>query len=205
MAINSKNDICNMALSHLGNYGTVNDIDTPTNDKETTFALWYDITRQATIKLLMPNFALARKTVAKIVTTPAFGFKIVYEYPNDCLKLLGIGDINEKDYNYAVEGNRIYTDYEWPDGLPVRYLKDIKDVNTMSPEFKVEFSFELAANVALPITQDPQKAALIIKQLPEKRASLSGLNAQENKPIRVSRSQFKQARYAFLRGVPNKR
>jgi len=210
MAINSKSDICNLALGHLGNYGTVSDIDTPTNDKERTFALWYDITRQTTLKLLMPNFSLARKATSKVIGLDdvGSGYEFAYEYPVDCLKLLGVGDIDLKDLSISVEtsggSTRIFTDIDYTDGMPIRYIKDISIVTAMSPEYKMYLSFELAANVAVAITQDPAKAAMIIKQLPGKMASLSALNAQENPPIRINNSKFKAARFGALSHNPSK-
>jgi len=158
MAINSKVDLCNMSLGHLGNYGTITDIDTPTEDKEITFALWYDISRQTFLKMTMPNFALDRRVVSRRSTLPPFGtdlgYQYAYEYPNDCLKLLGIGEVMEKENNYAVEGRNIWTDELYENGLPIRFIKDITDVTVMSPEFKMTFSVYLASNVALEITQD---------------------------------------------------
>lgn len=204
VAINSKNDICNMTLSHLGNYGTVSDIDTPQNNKEIVFALWYDITRKATLALLMPNFALARKRVSRAVLTPVFGYKYAYEYPLDCVKLLGINNLDEKEYDYSKEGNYIWTDELYEDGMPIRYVKNITDVTAMTDEFKIELALELVPHVALPITQDAQKSDMIIRQLPALRASLSAINAQENKPIRISHSKFKQARQFTPRTNPRK-
>lgn len=195
--ITSKVQICNMALSHLGNYGTVENIDTPTTEKEITFSLWYDVSRQAFLKLTMPNFSLKRRRVAQVIEPAVFGFSKVYEYPNDCLKLLGIGEIEEKENNYVVEGNRIYTDEDYPDGLPIRFIGDISDVTKMSPEFKIGLSWFLAGHTAMDITQDLNKATMIEKILPEKMSTLSGLNAQENMPIRISRSRFRQARYSY--------
>lgn len=209
MSITSKVDLCNMALGHLGNFGTISNIDTPTNDKEITFALWYDISRQTFLKMVMPNFALARKVVAKVVTPPPFGdelgYQNAYEYPADCLKVLGIGEVKDKENNYAVEGNLIWTDEDYESGLPLRYIKDFEDVTLMSPEFKMVFSIFLGSNVAMDITQDVSKANSLLKMLPEKMSTLSGLNAQENMPIRISRSRFKEARYNGFVGRPDKR
>lgn len=183
-----------MAISHLGNFGTISNIDTPQTDQEITFALWYDIARQTFLKMTMPNFCLARKTLALVVETPPSPFSFSYNYPNDCLKVLGIGNIEDKKNNYTVEGNRIYTNVEYTDGLPLRYIKDIQDVTSMSPEFKIGFSWFLASMTAMDITQDLSKVKVIEQLLPEKMSTLSGLNAQENMPIRISRSKFKEAR-----------
>ena len=196
MAITSKVQICNMALSHLGNFGTVSDIDTPKNSKEITFSLWYDISRQQLLKLLIPNFALKRKIVAKLSTVPAFGYDYAYEYPNDALKVLGFNNIDEKDLEYAVENNMVLVNQDFTTGLKLRYVGDVTDVNAMSPEFKMALSWYLAGQVALDVTQDPRKAQNITNQVPFRLSEASGMNAQENPPIRKSTSKFRQARYS---------
>ena len=209
MAINSKSDICNMALGHLGNYGTISDIETPTNDKEITFALWYDISRQTFLKMTMPNFALDRRVVSRRIIAAPFGtdmgYQYAYEYPSDCLKVLGIGEIMEKENNYTVEGRNIWVEDEYTNGLPIRFISDVTDVTLMSPEFKMAFSVFLASNAAMDITQDATKANAMLKMLPEKMAALTALNAQENMPIRISRSRFKEARFNGFVGGARKR
>ena len=205
MTITSKVDLCNMAVGRLGNFGTISDIDTPKEDKEIICALWYDISRQTFLKMTMPNFSIGRKRVSQSTETPPYPFSYAYEYPSDCLKVLGIGAIEDKENNYTVENNMIYTDVFYEDGLPLRYIKDVTDVSAMSPEFKEGFSWYFAGNIALEITQDINKAKLIQEILPQKLATLSGLNAQENKPIRISRSKFKASRRNGFPASDNKR
>ena len=202
MAINSPEDLCNLSLSHLGNYGSIASITTPVEAKEVILSLWYDISRQALLKLTMPNFALARVLVSELVETIPFGYDNVFEYPSDCLKVLGLGDVDERaDFVYSVEahpdgtGLAIYTDDDWDDGMELRYIKDVTLVTAMSPEFKLLLSWYLASNVALPITQDSAKKAAIEKIMSSKMSELSGMNASENRPIRISNSRFRAARY----------
>ncbi len=199
-----------MALGHLGNYGTVTDIDTPTTDKEVIFNLWFSISRQVLLKHLMPNFALARKTVSRASVTPPFGYTYAYEYPVDCLKVLGLGDIDEKgDFRFTVESSGtktyIFTEDEWEDGLELRYIKDISDVARWSPEFKMLHAWYLAGCVVMPITQDLAKKKLIMAQMPAEVSAVSGLNAQENPPIRKSTSRFRAARYSTISRNAEKR
>lgn len=203
MTISSKVDICNLSLSHLGNYGTVSDIDIPTNDKETTFALWYDITRQGLLKTVMPNFALARRLVSELSAAPDFGYDNAFEYPSDCLKVLGLGNVDQRaDYTYSVErvgeALAIVTDDDWEDGMELRFIQDVTLVNSMSPEFKLLLSWALATNVCLPVTQDKAYAKAMRQELPGKMSELSGLNAQENRPVRISNSRFRASRYADI-------
>lgn len=199
MAISSKVNICNMAISYLGNYAGVNDIDSPRSSSETVFALWYDICRQALLKQMMPNFALQRKKVALQGDNPNPGYAYQYEYPFDCLKLLGIGDVSDKCNDYTVEDNKIFSDINYSDGMPIRYIGDIMDITKYSPDFKILFAQFLAAHVALPITQDGDKAKTIRDMLPAGMITVSGLQAQENMPVRISHSRFRAAR----RGVPS--
>ncbi len=207
MAIESKVDICNLALSHLGNYGTILDIDTPSNDKEIICSLWYDITRQSLLKLAIPNFAIDRRIVSRDDNaTPPFGYKYAFEYPVDCLKALGLGDVDEVGhFIYSVNNNKIYTEDAWADGLELRFIRDVVDVSAMSPEFKLLLSWELAGNIAFPVTQDINKKQMLAKMRPSKISEVSGMNAQENKPIRISNSRFRQARVSEPARNPTKR
>lgn len=200
VAPNSKNAICNMALSELGNYGTVNNIDAPSDSKESAFALWYDVTRQAALRLLVPNFAMTRRTVAKKTTTPTFGYSYAYEYPSDCLKVLGFGETDARSREYNVElGSdgtiEIQMDEDYPSGLPLRFIADVEDVSRFTPDFKILFSIMLGANVALPVTQKQALKDKLEAKLPQKMSELSGVNAQENPPVRVSVSNFKASKY----------
>lgn len=200
MAITSDTGICNLALANLGNDSTIDSISTPVNDKELAFAAQYDITRQTLLKTVMPNFALARVVVAQKATTPPFGYGFYYEYPTDCLKVLGIGDVPDKVNDYSIEndglGLAILTDADEEDGLEVRYILDVTDVAQFSPEFKTLFGWQLATDLCLKITQDANKAKAFHDSMPARYSALSGLNSQENRPIRISNSRFKAARYS---------
>ncbi len=200
MAITSKVDVCNLALAQLGNFGTISNIDTPTNDKERIFALWYDISRQFVLKLMMPNFALTRLIVSQLVETPAFGYAFFYEYPTTALKIFGVGDVRDKENNYNIERTTagvkaISHDTDYDTGMPIRIVADVTDINSWSPESKIMLSQYLAAYTAKPITQDNALAAKMIADLPSAMSMASGVNAQENMPVRISNSRFKASRF----------
>jgi hypothetical protein len=182
----------------MGNFGTITNIDTPQNDKELTFALWYDISRQYLLKLLMPNFALSRRIVAALSAVPAGyanSFAYAYEYPSDCLKVLGIGNVEDKQNDYTVESNMILTNTEYADGLPLRFIADVEDVSKFSAEFVKGLSLYLASQACMSVTQDVAKAGQLEVMVSRVIGSISGMNAQENRPIRISNSLYKQSRY----------
>lgn len=196
----SKIDQCNMALSLLGNYGTISDIDVPTDDKERAFAVWYDVCRQYVLKLLMPNFALTRLTVSQLSETPSFGYAYFYEYPQTALKVLGVGNVQDKENNYNIERTpngfkAISHDYDYTDGMPIRIIVDVTDINSWSIEARLLLAQYLAAYTCMQITQDPVKAKKLKDELPSEISTASGMNAQENVPVRISNSRFKAARF----------
>jgi len=200
MAIHSDTNICNLALGHLGSLETVMSIDTPSSAEEKICALWYDISRETLLQLVIPNFSLTRRLSAKSDTAPEFGWSNYYEYPSDCLKLLGIGSVEDKKNDYSVEsdsnGKRwILTSGEYGDTIPIRFIRNVKNVNLFSSEFKLLLSWYLAANIAKPITQSDEIAARIEASLHSKMSLASGINSQENMPIKKSVSKAKMARY----------
>lgn len=195
MTIASKNQVCNMALSHMGNYGSVNDIDNPKDSKEITFSLWYDVTRQAALRLLVPNFAMQRRIIANIPVPPEYAatYTNAFTKPADCVKVLGIGEIDGED-TLTLEGAYILTNDNYPSGLPLRFIGDITDTTAFTPDFTILFSLMLAENTAIQITQKQTVKDKITAQLPAKLSESSGISAQENKPIRVNRSKALRSR-----------
>lgn len=207
----SKNQICNLALSRLGNNRTVSDIDTPTTDIETVFALHYDITRQHLLKKMLPNFALRRRRVAQEGENPdTEGYGFYYEYPVDCLKVLGIGEISDRANDYVIEADangslKIWTDDNADDGLLIRYVHDETVVSNFTTDFINVFSYELAGAVGMNVTQNPESVNAMRQMAVMQMNVSSGLNAQENRPVRVSQSRFKQSRYTDTTQYPIKK
>lgn len=197
--MSSKVIVCNLGLSRLGNYGSVENIDTPKKPAEIVFAKWWDAARRMALKEIMPHFALARRILSPDATAPEFGYGTRFEYPSDCVRVLGFGEVQEKKNTYAVEGGWILTDDydEDSDGnisLKLRFVKDESDITKWTPEFIDAMAWFLAYTVNMEITQDFDKQVYLEKIVNSKKAVASGINAQENMPVRVNRSKFEQAR-----------
>ncbi len=206
VVVNSAEEICNLGLGNLGNYGSISSLTSKTpTDKEKVFRKWLPVCRQFVLKLAMPNFSLAREIVSESATTPEFGYDRQFDKPTSCLKVLGIGNAQDKQNNYAVEGDFIMTDEEFPDGMPVRYIKDITVYSKYTPEIVLLLAQYLAAYTCMEITQDPQKAGKLKSELPQEISISSGLNAQENMPIRVSNSRFRASRTSDNPSFTNKK
>lgn len=199
---NSKVEIGNMALGYLGltNYAT--NLDVPISSVDRELARHYDQVRKVMLRSLKPDFARTRRVVAKLPNPPEFGYAFAYEKPNDFIVILGIGDADDLYTEYNVEGGEIQTDADTVNGLPVRGILDVTQVSRFSPEFTDAFAQALAARCASSLIQDPAQLSLVLRQLREARVEAISISAQENKPIRISRSRWQEAR---LNGQPWKR
>jgi hypothetical protein len=197
MSITSETEICRLAVSLLGNFEDVTDIETAETKLEKRCLLWYDISRQNALKSAMPNFALRRRRVTKMNTTPAFGYAYEYEYPEDCLKLLGIDEISLRQDNYNVESNGartvIQTD-EDVNGLPIRFIGDETNVLLFSPDFKLLLAYTIAYNTSMAITADINKMQLIEQGLGKQMIRIAAMMSQENRPVKISNSKARAAR-----------
>lgn len=197
-------DICNLALSRLGDKNTVESLDKPTKQAERVFAKWYDITRRATLRRMMPSFAIRRKLWAKSAEKPEFGYSNAYEYRQDCVKVLGIGNRDNPVTDYAVEGGFVLTNEDFQTGLPVRYIADVKDISKYSENFIELFSLFLAYNVAPELTESTARIKWLESAIAMKTMEIMGIDSQENKPIIIKRGRLQEARLGGTYGVRRK-
>lgn len=186
----SKVDICNLALAILGDKNTVEDIDNPKKSEEVVFKKWFDITLRSSLRRNMPSFAIKRELWAKTNYVPAFGYKNTYLYPNDCVKILGIGNVYEEVNNYSVEGNYLLCDEVFDAGIPVRYICHVTNTTLFPPDYVELLAYELAYNICANLTRDVSLLQNLSLKLKEKRFEYASVDSQENKPIRVSHSKY---------------
>ena len=101
-------DICNMALTHLGQK-PVSNILNPVSYPEQLCALWYPQVRDSLLEWADWSFATKRATLtAHLSPVPIWGFANAFHLPADCLRVIwaGEGD-NEKEFSrrdWRIEG-----------------------------------------------------------------------------------------------------
>lgn len=191
-----KAQICNLAASRCGQKTSVEDIDDPEKPVEKICAKWWLPSLEICLAEMKPTFATTRRYLSASSTDPLFGYGTQYSYPSDCLAFLGIGNIQDKENNYTIEEGFIRTDeYEdEDDGLPVRMVILEEDVSKFTPEFVEEFIWYLACNINMELTQDISKQQYLDAVLRERRPQCAAINSQENIPVRINRSKFKESR-----------
>lgn len=190
----TKVEICNLALSCLGEKSSVENIDNPTKQSEIVCQKWYDVSRRTALRQLMPSFARKREIWALDGEyKPAFGYEYAYKYKNDCLKVLGIGNISNRN-DYAVEDGHILINEEFEEGLPIRYVADVKDLSQFTDDFVQMFAWFLARDICTELTESASKYGQIEQILEKKIQEFCSVDGQENKPVRIKNSELLRAR-----------
>lgn len=182
----SEVEICNLALSHLGDRATVASIDPPEGSAQAEHcARYYPVARDSLLEMHTWNFATRRTTLAQ-VTMPFSQWQFAYPMPADCLSVIAIlppgasddytapiptsytqggiplaaqGVNTPQPYVCEVDGqgNRlIYTNVE---GALVRYIALVTNTTNFTPLFVQALSWHLAAMLAGPILKGEAGAA----------------------------------------------
>jgi hypothetical protein len=162
--MSTKTQICNLALSHLGQTKRIANVDTEQSQEASLFRVLYETARDVVLKEYEWPFATKLATLALIEEEPNSEWAFSYRYPSDCIKFMRIlsgtrADTNSSRIPYKVShdsiGKIIYCDYENAEG---EYIEGITDTSLFSPDFVMALSFYLSSLAAPALTGgDPFK------------------------------------------------
>lgn len=146
-------EICNMALLRLGHDRTIADLEEQSAEAGYLRTFW-DSCRQATLRAGAWNFAIRTVTLASSLDT-SDEWDFVYSLPTKCLRAIEIVNIYSKAPEdripYEVRGRQLFTDQS---DAKLKYVVDIDDENLFDAEFVDALTYRLAAEIAMPLTQD---------------------------------------------------
>jgi hypothetical protein len=164
----SEVEICNLALSHLGDEATVASIDPPEGSAQAEHcARFYRVARDVVLELHAWSFATHRVQLAQL-EVPAWNWTYAYAKPASCIKVLAV-------LPYAADSNAVSEDYEMEsaaDGAGIirtnvenatcRYIRQSTDTAKFSPLLVESISRLLASYLAGPVVKGDagRKAAL---------------------------------------------
>lgn len=155
--------ICNMALSHIGEDGVVTAISPPDGSAEAGHcARFYGIARNDILEMHEWSFATKRATLAGLTNdSAAWAYK--FAMPADCLKarkLLPEGATAELEgIDYEIESEALYCN----DAVPTLiYTKLLTDTTKFSSMFTSALSYKLASYIAGPITKKPSVVSAML-------------------------------------------
>lgn len=160
--MSTKNEICNMALAHLGIGKSVTDISTDRTAEADALEKFYDAARDATLRDVRWPFATKIAALAESAdSVPGAGeaWVYAYTYPSDCLRILRIHQDGRRVDSYdnatayrIVRGateKLICTDQET---AYLEYVYQVTDEELFSEDFAIAFSYRLAIYIAPRLT-----------------------------------------------------
>lgn len=200
-APNSKSAICNLSLDYLlqNNESNVTDIDSPNTPSELICARWYDECRRQLLRSLPWNFAIKRVVLTANATTPAFGYSVAFNVPNDFLRIVTVEpadnlQIYGVDKQYQFEDNQILTNGDSTTTLNLRYIYDFTNVVKMDALFIDLLAIDLALKMAYKFTSSNTNVERLKSLRDDKFRQASAIDGQERTPIRIEVSGARQAR-----------
>lgn len=160
----NKTEICNMAISHLGNSSEIANVDTESSQEASACRRFYETAKNATLTDVDWPFATAYFTLNLIEETPDDEWNYSYRYPVGCLSVRRILSGTRNDSVKSREPYKILKDasgkliYADKENAKIEYTEDISDPEFFSAEFALALSFRLASYIAPRLTGgDPFK------------------------------------------------
>lgn len=152
-------EICNRALSNIGNSRSINSLDEASKEAGQC-SLHFDACRDAALADFDWNFATKRVALAD-TNNPPPDWQYAYQYPTDCMRITEIMLPGIRNPTAAMRvpyvtgadaagtGKLIYTDQPaaW-----LKYVGRVTDVNMFDAIFIEALSWRLAAAINMPLT-----------------------------------------------------
>lgn len=176
----SEVDICNLALSHLGDTATVASLDPPEGSVQAEHcARFYPIARDSLLELHPWGFATRRIQLAQLGTGwPEWDYS--YAQPADALNIIAVlppdatddysqglsnvplaagGSYVPKAFSCEIDSNGADVIYSDQEDAVLRYTALVSDTTKFSPLFVMTLSWHLASMLAGPIIKGDAGAA----------------------------------------------
>ena len=186
----SATSICNIALTRLG-HSQITDIDTDVSKAGDLCRLHYEGTRDSLLRDHPWNFAVKRVTLALSTTTPVFEFTYQHALPTDYLKIVrtsweanGWSNKDEASREfwdqpsipYRIEAGFLLCDEET---AKIEYIAKITDTAKFDALFSDVLAQRLAAELAMPLTDNQSYTKTAWDIYAQKLASARTADAQE--------------------------
>lgn len=156
----SPTDICNLALSHIGD-ARINSID-GTDTREVTCKTFYDQAKREVLSTIPWTFARKRALLSTLVEAPAFDWAYQAALPGDYLRVLKVvaGDVDvdadqvsrELD-RFEVSGGNILSNSNL---VGILYIADLENPGQYSDPFNAALARLLASYLSTSVSGDVQ-------------------------------------------------
>ena len=176
---NSIVEICNAALSLIGEKQITNATLADDTEAERQCALLYPVVRDKILRAHPWNFAEKRVQLAALTETPAFEFNYYYQLPSDCLRVLRLYDA---DVPHRVEADRRLATDATP--CKVIYTSKVTDPTEFDAGFTHAVIYQLASHLAMVLSDNKGLAGELRQAADMELKHAKMLDAQESYPYK---------------------
>lgn len=183
--INSKTEICNLALTQIGDM-RINAYEDEDNLNARLCRDNYDQCRDQLLRAALWAFATTRATLTQYGSVPAFGEGYQYVLPADFLRMISLNDIYAEvmpeDYRIEMIDNfKVMVTAQ--DTAQIRYIYRNDTPAHYDALFVRALATTLAANLAYTITGDARLAEMLMVKAERDTAKAMHENANESKQV----------------------
>jgi len=178
-------DIASNALQMIG-AGSINSFDEPGAGAAVAKALYEDLIT-ALLTTTYWRFAMKKQSLNQLSQTPLNEFKFAYQIPTDNLKI-------ERIYPrifYKIYRDLIYTDAS---SIEIDYAFR-PDTSSLPPYFVLAFTYKLASEFSLAVTDNEQKNALYEEKFRAALAEAFSADAMQHPQTPIVDSPFTDVRH----------
>lgn len=184
----SEVDICNLALSKLGEQTII----ALTEDSKSARVcnLFYSDTRDSLLRSHPWNFAIKRVELAKLTTTPIYGFDSEFQLPSDCLRVM-YTDLQSSNQDFRVEGKKLLAN---SDSIRIEYISRVEDTTQFDASFVDALWMLLASRIAYNISDNNTLVDFLNSASDKAIQKAKAINGQEGIPYPTEADEWLNAR-----------
>ena len=182
----SEVDICNLALTHIGQKSITNLTDD--TQEARVCNLFYSDTRDSLLRSHPWNFAIRRVELALLPTTPAFQFGYEFSLPSDCLRVL----FTDSRHDFRVEGRKLLSN---SDSVKIEYISRVEDTTQFDYGFIDALWTLLAYRISFNITESNTQSQAIKALSDEHLRVAKSQNGMEGVPYPIEADDWLNSRF----------
>lgn len=185
----TKVEICSDAALLVGS-PPISDLSTNAPSVILTSNLFDDV-RDNLLRAHPWNFSTKRVKLSPLVGKPPYGYLYEFKVPSDLIRLISI-DSDHIGLDFRYEGGSILANAS---SLNLRYIFRNEDASTWPPDFISAVRYELAAQLAFPITKSDSLSQMLAQRAQYALTIAKSNNALENPSQILPRDPLLKARY----------
>lgn len=183
----SQTDICNLALLKLGEE-TIMDLNE--NSKSATVCrLFYADTRDSLLRSHPWNFAIKRVQLAKLLTTPVYGYDSEFQLPSDCLRVMYTDLLAGNEFR--IEGKKLLAN---TDSINIEYVSRVEDTTQFDALFVDALWTLLASRIAYNISDNNTLSQSLKEMSDASILQAKSINGQEGIPYPIQADEWLNVR-----------